>query len=215
MLQGLFCSSRWRSSFSNLVADLLYSWFDPAREGRHRCPATRRLATVPRPVGSARIRRRSLARAAGSRSRGSGPRTARARRGIAGLVILLLFILMAIFAPLLADKSGLDVTQVNGPIRWRRPRGQYPLGTDDLRPVGAHARHLGITDLLCWSGLAGGGVSMTVGSALGIFAGYRGGRVGRVLMRLHGLVPGAAVFLPLAGHPPAGSTGSRCSSSCS
>ena len=46
-------------------------------------------------------------------------------------MILLLFVLMAVFAPLLADKSGLDVTQVDGPI-LAPPSWEYPLGTDDL-----------------------------------------------------------------------------------
>ncbi len=73
--------------------------------------------------------------------------------GIAGLVILLLFILMAIFAPLLADESGLDVTQVDGPI-LAPPSWEYPLGTDDLGRSVLTLRDLGVPDLparrVCW-----------------------------------------------------------------
>ena len=117
------------------------------------------------------------------------------KAGIAGLVILLLFILMAIFAPLLADKSGLDVTQVNGPI-LAPPSWEYPLGTDDLGRS--------VLTLVIWGsrisllvGLLAAVVSMTVGSALGIFAGYRGGAWDALLMRFTDwflVLP----FLPLA-----------------
>jgi peptide/nickel transport system permease protein len=119
----------------------------------------------------------------------------KSKAGIAGLVILLLFILMAIFAPLLADKSGLDVTQVNGPI-LAPPSWEYPLGTDDLGRS--------VLTLVIWGsrisllvGLLAAVVSMTVGSALGIFAGYRGGAWDALLMRFTDwflVLP----FLPLA-----------------
>ena len=110
-------------------------------------------------------------------------------------MILLLFVLMAVFAPLLADKSGLDVTQVNGPI-LAPPSWEYPLGTDDLGRS--------VLTLVIWGsrisllvGLLAAVVSMTVGSALGIFAGYRGGAWDAFLMRFTDwflVLP----FLPLA-----------------
>ena len=110
-------------------------------------------------------------------------------------MILLLFIAMAIFAPLLADQSGLDVTQVDGPI-LAPPSWEYPLGTDDLGRS--------VLTLVIWGsrisllvGLLAAVVSMTVGSALGIFAGYRGGAWDAFLMRFTDwflVLP----FLPLA-----------------
>jgi peptide/nickel transport system permease protein len=119
----------------------------------------------------------------------------RSKAGIAGLVILLLFVAMAIFAPLLADRAGLDVTQVDGPI-LAAPSWQYPLGTDDLGRS--------VLTLVIWGsrisllvGLLAAVVSMTVGSALGIFAGYRGGAWDAFLMRFTDwflVLP----FLPLA-----------------
>ena len=102
---------------------------------------------------------------------------------------------MAIFAPLLADKSGLDVTQVDGPI-LAPPSWEYPLGTDDLGRS--------VLTLVIWGsrisllvGLLAAVVSMTVGSAIGIFAGYRGGAWDAFLMRFTDwflVLP----FLPLA-----------------
>src|SRR5262245_61699169 len=89
----------------------------------------------------------------------------RSTSGIVGLVMLLLFIAMAVFAPVLADRSGLDVTQVNGPI-LAPPSWQYPLGTDDTGRS--------VLTLVIWGsrisllvGLFAAVVSMTVGAAIG------------------------------------------------
>ena len=102
---------------------------------------------------------------------------------------------MAIFAPLLADRAGLDVTQAEGPI-LAPPSADYPLGTDDLGRS--------VLTLVIWGsrisllvGLLAAVVSMTVGSAMGVIAGYRGGRWDAFLMRFTDwflVLP----FLPLA-----------------
>lgn len=55
----------------------------------------------------------------------------RSKMGMAGLIILIFFFFVAVFAPLLADPKGLDPTLVNGP-QLAPPSWQYPLGTDDL-----------------------------------------------------------------------------------
>ena len=49
---------------------------------------------------------------------------------MAGLVILLLFILVALFAPLLADPEGLEVTKATGGV-LEPPSSEFWLGTDD------------------------------------------------------------------------------------
>jgi peptide/nickel transport system permease protein len=102
--------------------------------------------------------------------------------GVAGLVILVFFTLVAIFAPLLASSEGLDPTKVDGPI-LAPPSWEYPLGTDDLGRS--------VLTLVIWGsrisllvGLCATVVSMVVGSALGILSGFRGGWTDRVLMRL-------------------------------
>jgi len=117
------------------------------------------------------------------------------RSGIVGLMVLALFIAMAVFAPLLANKSGLDVTQVNGPI-LAPPSWQYPLGTDDTGRS--------VLTLVIWGsrisllvGLFAAVVSMSVGALIGILAGYRGGSWDSFLMRFTDwflVLP----FLPLA-----------------
>jgi peptide/nickel transport system permease protein len=110
-------------------------------------------------------------------------------------VILGLFLAMALFAPWLADAGGLDVTQADGPI-LAPPSAEYPLGTDDLGRS--------VLTLVIWGsrisllvGLMAAVVSMSVGSTLGIVAGYRGGRWDAFLMRFTDwflVLP----FLPLA-----------------
>ena len=49
-----------------------------------------------------------------------------------GLVVLILFALVAIFAPLLADSGGLSRTKATGPVLWSRRASEYPLGTDEF-----------------------------------------------------------------------------------
>lgn len=115
--------------------------------------------------------------------------------GLAGLAILSVFVLVAIFAPVLVDVSELDVTKVEGPI-LAPPSLEYPMGTDDSgRSVLA---------LVVWGsrpsltiGLMAAVVSMVIGSTVGIVAGYRGGAWDAVLMRFDEwflVLP----FLPLA-----------------
>src|SRR5438093_8688401 len=53
------------------------------------------------------------------------------KMGMAGLGILVFFILVAIFAPLLASRCDLSPTCANGPI-LAPPSLQYPFGPDDL-----------------------------------------------------------------------------------
>ncbi len=101
--------------------------------------------------------------------------------GVAGLVILVVFTSVALLAPVLIDRSALDVTEVNGPI-LAAPSLQYPLGTDDVgRSVLALVVWGSRVSLLI--GLLAALISMVIGSALGILAGFRGGAWDAFLMR--------------------------------
>ena len=115
--------------------------------------------------------------------------------GMGGLVILVIFIGMAVFAPLLADASGLDATQATGqPLEG--PSLKYPLGTDDLGRS--------VLTLTIWGsrvslliGFFATLLSIVIGAVLGIAAGYYGGWKESILMRLTDwflVIP----FLPLA-----------------
>ena len=102
--------------------------------------------------------------------------------GMAGLTILVIAVLVAIFAPVLADSADLDPTKATGPV-LEGPSLEYPFGTDDLGRS--------VLSLTIWGsrisllvGLLATVVSMVLGSTIGILAGYRGGFGAAALMRL-------------------------------
>ena len=95
---------------------------------------------------------------------------------MAGLIVLTLFILMAIFAPLLADKDGLRAINALDNDPWLPPSEFAPMGTDSLgRSV--------------WTQFVWGSrISLLVGFAATILAivhRHRGRRRRRLLRRPH------------------------------
>jgi peptide/nickel transport system permease protein len=122
----------------------------------------------------------------------------RSKMGMAGLVVLVLFTAMAIFA-VFADDSGVDPSQTSGPV-LAPPSRDYPLGTDDF---GLSVLTLVIqgSKISLLVGLTATILSMTIGATIGVVAGYRGGRIDTVLMRFtdFGLViPWLALAIVLA-----------------
>ncbi len=115
--------------------------------------------------------------------------------GMTGLVILLFFVAVALFAPLLADADGLKATTATG-APFQPPNGEYPLGTDNLGRS--------VLTLTIWGarisllvGFVATLLSMLIGSTIGIAAGYFGGWRDNLLMRFTDwflVIP----FLPLA-----------------
>jgi peptide/nickel transport system permease protein len=107
-----------------------------------------------------------------------------------------LFVLMALAAPLLEDESGLRAVNVTGNPSFAPPDEFGPLGTDSLgRSVWTQFVWGSRISLLV--GLAATGIAAVIGMAVGVAAGYYGRRVGGVLMRLTEwflVIP----FLPLA-----------------
>jgi peptide/nickel transport system permease protein len=115
--------------------------------------------------------------------------------GMAGLIILGFFLLVAIAAPLVVDPAGLRATEATGgPLE--SPSLEYPLGTDILgRSVLTLTIYGSRISLLV--GFAATLLSMLIGSVIGIAAGYYGRWRDTVLMRLTDwflVIP----FLPLA-----------------
>jgi len=108
-------------------------------------------------------------------------RLARDPVAMIALAIILLIVLAAIFAPLIAPSS----PSAGSMIRRLRPIGTpgYPLGSDELgRDMltrllygGRLSLFIGVTPVLC---------AFVIGSSIGIFAGYLGGRINTVLMRV-------------------------------
>ena len=117
-------------------------------------------------------------------------------QGKAGLIILLFFVAIALFAPLIASSDGLQVTNAIDNEQNAPPSWEFPFGTDnDGRSV---------FTLFVWGarislfvGVAATLVAIVIGSVVGIVAGYAGGRTESFLMRITEwflVIP----FLPLA-----------------
>ena len=105
----------------------------------------------------------------------------RNRAAMAGLVIIALFALMAILAPLIAPADPLAQTI---PDRMTAPfTNGYMLGTDDLgRDMLSRLIFGGRISLVI--GVVSVGISLALGITLGITAGYFGGWVDKVIMRI-------------------------------
>lgn len=106
----------------------------------------------------------------------------RQRGGMVGLVGLAIVVLLALLAPVLTDRSELDVTEATGD-RLEPPSARFPLGTDEtgrsilvLTLWGTRVSLLvGVTATL---------LAMGIGAVVGIAAGHFGGRVSWLLMRV-------------------------------
>lgn len=120
------------------------------------------------------------------------------RQGMIGLAVLLLFILMALAAPLIADVRELSpvYARAQGNPQWAPPDVFGPLGTDHLRRS-VWAQFVWGSRVSLFVGLAATVLTILIGSAVGIVSGFVGGRVDSVLMRITEwflVIP----FLPLA-----------------
>jgi peptide/nickel transport system permease protein len=118
--------------------------------------------------------------------------------GRIGLLVLLAFVLLALAAPFVADRASLDpvASRAAGAPQWGSPSEYGPLGTDHLRRS-VWAQFVWGSRVSLFVGLAATVITITLGSLIGIVAGFVGGRVDGALMRLTEwflVIP----FLPLA-----------------
>jgi peptide/nickel transport system permease protein len=115
---------------------------------------------------------------------------------MAGLAIVALAAVIALAAPLLADRAGLDAVNTTDAPAWASPSQAPPLGTDQLgRSVAAQLVWGARGSLLV--GLGATLVATLIGSLVGIAAGFLGGWPAGALSRLTEwflVIP----FLPLA-----------------
>lgn len=119
-------------------------------------------------------------------------------QGMIGLGVLAIFVVMALSAPLLADFSELNPVNARaaGNPQWATPSEFAPLGTDHLRRS-VWAQFVWGSRVSLFVGIAATAVTMVIGATVGIIAGFRGGRLDALLMRLTEwflVIP----FLPLA-----------------
>ena len=103
---------------------------------------------------------------------------------LVGVAFLALVVLGAVFAPILTSYSP---TKVNVRERLKPPSLTYPMGTDELgRDIRTRILYGG-RSILISSSLATL-LALLIGTGLGVFAAYRGGWLGELLMRLMDIV---------------------------
>ena len=106
------------------------------------------------------------------------------RAALVGLIAILLIVLAAVFAPLVArqDPNALNLANMRKP-----PSVEHWFGTDDMgRDVFARVIYGGRISLMI--GFVPSVISLVLGTALGLMAGYMGKHVDAVIMRLADVV---------------------------
>jgi peptide/nickel transport system permease protein len=102
------------------------------------------------------------------------------KAAMAGLAILLFFVFLALFAPLLTSQSP---TTQNLAAAFQRPSSHHWLGTDDLgRDILARIMYGGRYTLLV--GLVAVSIATVTGVPFGLISGYFGGAVDSVIQRI-------------------------------
>ncbi len=102
---------------------------------------------------------------------------------VASLVVLIGLGLAVLAAPLVESALGLDANQVSLFDRLQPPSSEHWLGTDELgRDLMLRLLYGGRVSLL--AGIAAALFAAVIGTAVGLVAGYYGGKLDAVLMRL-------------------------------
>ena len=123
----------------------------------------------------------TISRAHESQLRRALRRTLRSSNAQLGLAIVIIFLLIGIFAPIVSPYDAR--TDLDLPARLQPPSQEHPFGTDDLgRDVLRRVMHgtrvsLQVAVLAVF-------ISLTVGSLVGLVAGMMGGVVDSVIMRI-------------------------------
>ncbi|WP_424811343.1 ABC transporter permease [Roseococcus sp. YIM B11640] len=111
---------------------------------------------------------------------------------LAGMAILIFVILVALAAPWLYPGDPLDM--VGMPTLWPGEDPAYPFGTDSLgRDLAAGLAHGARVSLL--TGISATVIGLSIGTAIGAIAGYFGGWVDNVLVRVTELFQTVPTFL--------------------
>ena len=100
------------------------------------------------------------------------------RKALFGLVVLAIFLLLAVFGPLIVphDPNEMTLQMMAGPSLT------HPLGTDDLGRDLLSRIVVG-TQVSLFIGVSTVALALVVGVFLGVLAGYRGGWIDQVIMR--------------------------------
>ena len=104
----------------------------------------------------------------------------RHKMAVVGLVVMVVLVLSAAFAPLITDH---DPYKSSFRTRYLPPSLEFPMGTDDLgRDIFTRILYGGRVSLSV--GLLAITIAITIGTTVGALAGFYGGRTDNILMRL-------------------------------
>ena len=155
----------------------------------------------PRPISGGSVREADIPADAGvwpaPRARSESPlvqgvrRIRRSTTALIGVAIVALLIVVALFADVLAPRSPItsDQTRTFAPPSW-----DYPLGTDQLgRDMLSRVIHGTRISLLV--GVSSVLLALFVGVPFGMIAGFYGGRVDTVIMRLMDVILAFPIYL--------------------
>ncbi len=106
----------------------------------------------------------------------------RSKMGMLGLVMLIIFAGMALFATFFANRAATDPTLTNGPP-LAQPSMKYLLGTDDSG-ISVFTLVIQGSKNSMLVGLTATVISMVLGTLFGVAAGFRGGWIDAFLMRI-------------------------------
>ncbi|MHA2273680.1 MAG: ABC transporter permease [Candidatus Hodarchaeales archaeon] len=116
--------------------------------------------------------------------------------GLIGLYLVAIFLIVALFAPFLAP---FDPTKLNTGNKWENPNLSHPLGTDRLgRDI--FSQLVWGTTISLTIGLAAAFMTVVIGTAIGLVAGYYGGYIDQILMRITDffiIIPGLPLMIVL------------------
>ncbi len=104
------------------------------------------------------------------------------RMALTGVIIIAFFVLMAIFGPMILPFKTTDIAASRNEV-FNPPSAAHWLGTDNLgRDVLAYL--MSGARISLFVGVVATAISMVLGTLIGIVAGYSGGTVDNVLMRI-------------------------------
>ncbi len=144
------------------------------------------------PTGSSIIDLEAYTRPSRSLMADAWFRLIRNKASVLGMVIIFLFTIMAIFAPLIAPHNPLQINSGKGylPPAWVKKsssgasgEAQFPLGTDTLgRDLLSRVIYGARVSMMV--GFVPATIILVVGTTIGLLAGYSGGRADNLLMRM-------------------------------
>ncbi|MCH7706277.1 MAG: ABC transporter permease, partial [Chloroflexi bacterium] len=122
--------------------------------------------------------------AAAGRKAGNGLRVMlRTWAGRIGLAVVLLHLTLALIGPWLAPYSPTEFQRPLSEYQLAPPSTQFWLGTDQFGRDVFSRLVSGATSII-WLSVAGTALGVTLGTAIGMSSGYKGGRVDEIVMRI-------------------------------